>query len=880
MTKRYFWRACAAGAAAMLATGMAGMVAAQASLLDRTGTQSAVVDGSLQVSSASATANHVTYSVTFRALHPLTAGSSTISLELPAHATLASPLCYPDNTDLVTDDASQSSGCGAISADGRQIVIKSPVTTSAGDAVTVMLNGITNPPGPGLKKVFVSTSSDPVPASLHFVLAPQTAVGPATFQLSSYSAAASRVTYSITFKSPDRFFDADNQRSTITLAAPPGTVFPAYSCGAYAFIDDTETTSGGCGPSFQLSREGATVTINPPTTQPGDVLTLVIRGVANTDKAGPHSLVLSTSADPTPVSLGFSLLPAQSVARPFAQMSSYAASTKAVTWSVGFSSPDRLSGFGSPSGDSTITLLAPKGTVFPPPSGCSPTYVFVDPIDEIDHCAVGVQLSDGGSRVVVRPLGGATTPGAVMALVVTGVTNPPSPGELRVWTTSDPAPISLRTSGPTVPAPSLQLDSTSARATMATYAATFDMRSGFDAANCFSGGSKLTLTGPAGTVFPAAGYAFYDLSNGTQAGAIACPPPKTTYHPGSTVPLATGIAAGSLSVKPGDYFAVVGTSVTSTASAGPHNLDVVASTGTGVAPRFVLTSPSRVSNPIVQLLSHAAGATQVHYAITFRAGNGLLPDASGIGLSMPGVAWGPGSGDNDGWAFYDDTTGLTAAALASYAGKPATPNKPDNPGPAFATPTTGDGFRAAPGDLVTVATDGTVNPMGPGTHTLTLYTSGDPAAVAIPVVLDRPVAPALAVLDLSSPATGAKNVAFALTFVSNGGLTANWSSISLDFTGFTWPAGVGDNGGFAVYDDTAVLAGGGYGSVNGKGNFAPAAGPAVATPSTGNGFDAAPGDVITVLVKPVVNAPGAGAHTVRFWTSADPVTAAASVVLS
>jgi hypothetical protein len=286
-----------------------------------------------------------------------------------------------------------------------------------------------------------------------------------------------------------------------------------------------------------------------------------------------------------------------------------------------------------------------------------------------------------------------------------------------------------------------------------------------------------------------------------------------------------------------------------------------------------------VGTPIAQLLSHAAGATEVHYAITFRATNGLLPDASGVGLSMPGVAWGPGSGDNDGWAFYDDTTGLTAAALTSYGGKPATPNRPDNPGAAFATPGTGDGFRAAPGDIVTVATDGTINPSGQGAHNLTLYTSGDPATVALPIVLGRPVAPTMAILNLSSLRTGTKNVAFALTFVSHGGLTANWSSISLAFAGFTWPAGVGDNGGFAVYDDTAVLAGGGYGSVNGKGNFSPATGPAVATPSTGNGFGSAPGDVITVLVKPVVNATGAGVHTITFSTSADPATATATVVL-
>jgi hypothetical protein len=95
VTKCHFWRACATAAASMLATGTAGTVAAGGAVLSRAGTQSAVADGSLQVSSASATASHVTYSVTFRALHPLTAGSSTITLELPAHATLASPSVTP-----------------------------------------------------------------------------------------------------------------------------------------------------------------------------------------------------------------------------------------------------------------------------------------------------------------------------------------------------------------------------------------------------------------------------------------------------------------------------------------------------------------------------------------------------------------------------------------------------------------------------------------------------------------------------------------------------------------------------------------------------------------------------------------------------------------
>jgi hypothetical protein len=74
------------------------------------------------------------------------------------------------------------------------------------------------------------------------------------------------------------------------------------------------------------------------------------------------------------------------------------------------------------------------------------------------------------------------------------------------------------------------------------------------------------------------------------------------------------------------------------------------------------------------------------------------------------------------------------------------------------------------------------------------------------------------------------------------------------------------------------LAGAAHATVNGKDTFQPAAGPAVATPGTGNGFYGAAGDVITISVKPVV-ARGPGRHTIVFWTSTDPAPARASVVL-
>jgi hypothetical protein len=873
--------ACAVAASALLWVSASALVLpdATASVVSQAAAVGgAVNETSLQVSSLSAGATHVTYSISFRAVHAL-GSSSTITLVLPSQATVVTPSCG-NFADIVIDNASSSAAsCGNLTVTGQRVTINSPFATSPGDMVTVLLYDVTNPATGGLKTVILRTSSDPAPIPLHFVLAPTTAVSDASLDLSTTSAGASRVTYSVTFKSPDRFISSDNQKPTITLVAPAGTVFPSYSCGAYEFIDDTETSTGGCGPSFQLSRAGATVTVNPPSTNPGDLLTLVIRGVVNGPAAGAHSLSLSTSADPKAVALGYTLVAPQAVSHPFFQLSSYASSAKDVTWAIGFVSPDRLTGFSSASGDSSVTLSAPAGTVFPPQGGCSATYTFVDPIDGIDHCVATAVVSNGGSKLVIQPLLGVTSPGAVMGLVINGVTNPPALGTLHVSTTSDPTPIAIPTSRPVLPSAALQLDSESSKATMVSYAATFTMKNAFNAANCFSNPTKLTLKGPGGTIFPASGYALYDLSNGTEASAAACESPSTApYVPASTVPLAPIIAGGDLAVKAGDYFAVVARSVASAPAAGTYHLAISASTGTAVSPGYALTPAAAPLKPLWQALSTVAGASEVHYAVTFRASGGLFPDYSAIGLSLQGATWGPGSGDDDGWTVYDDTTGLSGAGLADYAGKPAVPNRTGNSGAALVNPTTGDGFRAAPGDLVTIATDGTTNPAGAGAHALILFTSGGPAAVAVPLVLARAVAPAVRAVSVDPDQAGQKSATVALTFVAGAGLTPNWSSVSMNIPGITWTPGVGDNDGFVATDDTTDLTAAASATVNGKATFQPAAGLAVATPGTGDGFYGAAGDVITISVKPVV-ANGAGLHTAVFWTSTDPAQAQALVVL-
>jgi hypothetical protein len=150
--------------------------------------------------------------------------------------------------------------------------------------------------------------------------------------------------------------------------------------------------------------------------------------------------------------------------------------------------------------------------------------------------------------------------------------------------------------------------------------------------------------------------------------------------------------------------------------------------------------------------------------------------------------------------------------------------------------------------------------------------------VGVPLVFTRAVAPAAGAVSVDPDQAGQKNATVALTFVAGAGLTPNWSSVSMNIPGITWTPGVGDNDGFVVTDDTTDLAAAAYATVNGKDSFQPAAGPAVATPETGNGFYGAAGDVITISVKPVV-ANGAGRHSAVFWTSTDPARALATVVL-
>ena len=523
----------------------------------------AVSQATIQVSSLSAAATDVSYTVSFASPSALTSGTSTITVAAPAGTTLpaSGSACYG-----VADDVGLS-GCGAVTVTGTTAVITLPadVSVAAGDPVTVTVSAVGNAATAGSKTLKVSTSSDPTQVSLSYTLAAKRAVTNAALHVSSSSAGASLVTYAVTFASPDRI----THGSVATVTFPAGTVLPSGGCGIVNWTDDTNG-SGGCA---DYSATGTTATIVNMLTNPGDVVTLTFAGVTSPASTGSHNVTLSTTADPKPVTLGYTLVAKRAVTNPFLQLSKYTAGTANTTWSIGFTAPDRLIGNGNGGSSSTVKLVAPTGTVFPS-GGCSDyTIINAGPAASQGPLSGCSAVTVTGRTVsVVVPFD--TNPDNTIFLVINGVKNPASMTTVSVSTSSDPKAISLPLTGPTAMTATDQLSSTSAGATKVLYAETFA-----STGRLTSGASTLTLTS-AGATFPlcaATGqYLLIDDTTGADEGLC----PVSGSSPGPSVTLGiSGITTDS-----GDEITILAYGVANAATSGGKTLAVTTAPGAGARP--------------------------------------------------------------------------------------------------------------------------------------------------------------------------------------------------------------------------------------------------------------------------------------------------------
>ena len=155
---------------------------------------------------------------------------------------------------------------------------------NAGDMVTLTLVGVTNPGAGTVADFTVATSADPVA-----VAAPPYAVGAnegrGTLVSVSPSTTGSLATYTISGVRASARLTGGT--STITLQAPPGTVFP-NNPGSYT-VQDSTSPSGSGSVTAPLSGGGTndvTITV-PASINAGDLLDLTVEDAINPSSASP-----------------------------------------------------------------------------------------------------------------------------------------------------------------------------------------------------------------------------------------------------------------------------------------------------------------------------------------------------------------------------------------------------------------------------------------------------------------------------------------------------------------------------------------------------------------------------------------------------------------
>lgn len=219
--------------------------------------------------------------------------------------------------------------------------------------------------------------------------------------LSSSAAGATGVTYDVQFTTSKTGALAQGS-GTITITAPSGTVFPAS--GQLGIYDETAQRFVGGTPNPTLSHGGTVATYflgdYQSSIPAGDVISFAIGNVTNPSR-GSYSLDISTSSDTTPVATGsYTIAPAQALSGVSVGLASSAANAQGIGYSVRFTSSangDLEAGVGE---SSTITVVAPAGTVFET-NGISlydqTTQTQLDPAYGVGRAA----LSDGGATITV-----------------------------------------------------------------------------------------------------------------------------------------------------------------------------------------------------------------------------------------------------------------------------------------------------------------------------------------------------------------------------------------------------------------------------------------------------------------------------------------------
>ncbi len=202
-------------------------------------------------------------------------------------------------TGILVTDANQGwyfVGTGAaLSSGGATVPLSKPI--SAGDAVTVELVNVTNPPAGSISDFAVSTTTDNLSAfaapyaiaasgvaGVGVAVNPTTPAALATYTVSNLSASAALV----------------GGTSEITLTGPTGTVFP-NNRDLYALEDSTSLSGSGIVSASLVGGGSSSVTlIVPNSVNDGDRVSLTVQDVFNPGTPGNYTISITGNVTSLP----------------------------------------------------------------------------------------------------------------------------------------------------------------------------------------------------------------------------------------------------------------------------------------------------------------------------------------------------------------------------------------------------------------------------------------------------------------------------------------------------------------------------------------------------------------------------------------------------
>jgi hypothetical protein len=650
---------------------------------------------------------HVRYTVTFTVGAPL-GNNGTITITGPPGTVMPNGASIHDTTAGTTFSRSATR---INSNTGLTINLCCSDAITAGDSVTVTLDNVTNGStlGPNSLSVATSAETSPVASPSYDLTAQENVMNVTAPTVSSTAIGVPHVRYTFSFQT-----SSGNgglvQPGTITITAPAGTTLPSS-----ATIHDNNS-GANFGRSGTVTNSGATLTVSlccSDAINAGDVLVITLDNVTNASSLGPHTIDVSTSTNPTPVTSGTSYTltaqqPITNVSAP--TLSSNAGGVPHVRYSFSFQTSTGNGGMVAPG---TIKIDAPAGTTLP-------SSATIHDNNSGANFGRSGTLSNGNATLTLSLCcSDAIAAGDVLVITLDNVTNAPTGSgyTFGVSTSTNPQVVQSQPYSLTAPeqltgATGVSLSSAAGGIQHVRYSF------GFTASGSTGGmvaPGTIKIDAPPGTVLPSSGT-IHDATSGAtfgRAGALS----------NGNATLTLSLCCSDL-INAGDALTITLDDVTNPATGGPYTISVATSSN----PSPVATSGYSLSAP--------QQVTSVTPVTTSTDSRGVLSDAFSFKTSVPtGGLVPPGTITVNGPPgtvmptfanLRDDTTGATFTRSGTRSN-----------GNTTLTLSLCCSDTINPGDTVTVSLPGIVNPAG-GAGPFTVSTSSDTGSVTTPPFTQPP----------------------------------------------------------------------------------------------------------------------------------------------